>query len=169
MESNGQEKGEDKKKKKEDKKKKKKKDEGKSHKSSKEQKKEVSEKEKIAADANKSIRGGSSMVAAVPIVRCDAAAAEDARRWLQATLARAGDRGVTASVLIALWSRERGRCCRKICSRTNQFPILTVSRRRVPTVACLYRPNLRVPVKACRAKARGDGSALDLSFNVIQL
>jgi hypothetical protein len=107
MEDEGQEK--EKKKKKEDKKKKKKKDEGKSHKSSKDKKKSSNDKEKPAVEAVQSGRLGTSLVSVVPFVRCDAAAAEDARRWLQATLARAGERGVTASVLVALWARERGR------------------------------------------------------------
>ena len=112
MDKNSDE-GKEKKKKKEEKKKKKK-DEAKSSKekplnSGKERGKE-GEKAKPSTDASKTARGAPTPAAlAVPAVRCDAAAADDARRWLQATLARAGDRGVTASVLVALWARERGR------------------------------------------------------------
>jgi hypothetical protein len=100
MEVNGT-KGEEKekKKKKDDKKKK-------PDKSGKDKKKHAdkeSKDEKAASNASK------PAIAPPKVFRSDADAAEDARRWLRATLARAGDRGVSASVLLALWGRERGR------------------------------------------------------------
>ena len=71
---------------------------------------------------DKSASNASKLAVAPPkVFRSDADAAEDARRWLRATLERAGDRGVSASVLLALWGRERGRSAENCGSTSAAF------------------------------------------------